>query len=272
MKVTSNLSVPKALQLPEQAADASTWNLAQEILGNTVTITQITQMEGGHSNHIWKVETSQSTCILRRLKDMAARQTFDNQLAIALKASEHGVGPHIYGWQKDQCATLMQYIENSPLPDIEKNPDPYFAAMDQLRCFHQIAGEVLKLESEVENPIYAIRRVQESLTSSVPPQLYEQALRISHLFAELLPWLKANAVVLHGDFKYGNVLHNLNGDKWSVYLIDFDTICPGHPFQMLLSTFWVSLKPKKLLYSQGISIAVHLLIKKSYIWQFAMQL
>lgn len=229
MQVTSSYSVSKSLQPPEPAPNDSPWNLAQEILGKTATITHIAQLEGGHSNHIWRVETSQSTYILRRLKDTAARQKFDKQLAIALKASEQGVGPRIYGWHEDQCATLMEYIENSPLPDIEKNPDPYFTAMDQLRRFHQLVSRESQPESEVD-PIHSIQRAVENLTSPVPPQLKEQVLRVSQLFEELLPWLKANAVVLHGDFKCGNVLHNLSGDKWSVYLIDFDTTCPGHPF------------------------------------------
>ncbi len=148
-------------------------------------------------------------------------------------ASDLAIGPRVLGWSEPHQAILTRFIESETrISFANLDAAPYYLAMEALRRLHVATrpSVYFNVHWSAISPWNFIALEVGRSRKGAPPQLRGAAHRIK-LFLELIkPWLLRSATMIHGNTHFGNVLHWQKRGNWRVYLLDFNTCSPGHPY------------------------------------------
>jgi len=191
----------------------------------------IKEVGGGFSNDLWKIKTKLNSYILRSPKIKMSPANFLQDLAISKHAFKQGISPRVIDANlEDQCM-LLEYIEHSPWPSYDENPEPYKATMKALKQFHDNMHEFTAEKKEsFYAPFTFIFNESDKLVKSpkIPIHFALALKKIENLYKQIKPWLKNHATLCHGDFHQGNVLLSKSKNLTPI-LIDFDSVVQGDP-------------------------------------------
>lgn len=227
---TNHRALNHTLAGMNQSAEAR--ELAQELLPHRNGIQEIRPLTANKCSSIWKIVANNTAFVLRRSLNQDFPASFDGTLAFSTLAAHYDLGPRVLGWDEDQRAILMQFVETRPPLPYDRDETPYQFAMQKLRHFHEVMKNTIDatIVGHANFPWNLIPTPHSLDGVHCFRELEIASRRVTRLFQQIAPWLAQHAVIIHGNFCEDHVLHFTNGQSKRVYIVDFDSCTIGHPF------------------------------------------
>jgi len=206
-------------------------DLCRETFGGNETISDLKRLTGGASAATWSFSYGDRTLVLRQRANNPTDKSEDlpNLEAVSLRteatlmtlAAKHGVkAPHIHGDTSPDSplgeSVLMDNVQGEALPQKLFKDPKYEVALAGLidECavslakIHEISFDDLQGEMETRTPEQALSALADQFKT------FEHS---SAVLASAFHWMEDNCpapeepVLLHGDFRMGNLLIDENG-------------------------------------------------------------